>query len=119
MPDVVDDDEARRVYGEKAAAPPSMDAGQPGRHARPQRGASPRGRRRVVIDAQAGRRPGQRRERGAPRQEQRREPEVPTGPVKVPSGITVKDLAEKLGVSPAKIITLMMAAARWCRSRSR
>jgi len=109
VPDVVDDDEARRVYGEKAAAPPA-DAGQPSRHARPQRGASPRGRRRVVIDAQAGRRPGQRRERGAPRQEQRREPEVPTGPVKVPSGITVKDLAEKLGVSPAKIITLMMSA---------
>ena len=109
VPDVVDDDEARRVYGEKAAAPPA-DAGQPSRHARPQRGASPRGRRRVVIDAQAGRRPGQRRERGAPRQDQRREPEVPTGPVKVPSGITVKDLAEKLGVSPAKIITLMMSA---------
>ena len=63
-----------------------------------------------MIDAQAGRRPGQRRERGAPRQEQRREPEVPTGPVSVPSGITVKDLAEKLGVSPAKIITLLMAA---------
>jgi translation initiation factor IF-2 len=64
----------------------------------------------VVIDAQAGRRPGQRRERGAPRQEQRREPEATTGPVTVPSGITVKDLAEKLGVSPAKIITLMMSA---------
>ena len=43
VPDVVDDDEARRVYGEKAAAPPA-DAGQPSRHARPQRGASPRGR---------------------------------------------------------------------------
>ncbi|HET7171813.1 MAG TPA: translation initiation factor IF-2 [Gaiellales bacterium] len=109
VPDVVDDDEARRVYGDKAAAP-QQGPGQPGRHARPQRGASPRGRRRVVIDAQAGRRPGQRRERGAPRQEQKREPEAPTGPVKVPSGITVKDLAEKLGVSPAKIITLMMAA---------
>ena len=78
VPDVVDDEEARRVYGEKAAAPPS-GPGQPGRHARPQRGASPRGRRRVVIDAQAGRRPGQRRERGAPRQEQRREPEAPAG----------------------------------------
>src|SRR6266516_839752 len=53
-PEVVDDDEARRVYGEKAAAP-AQGQGQPGRHARPQRGASPRGRRRVVIDAQAGR----------------------------------------------------------------
>jgi translation initiation factor IF-2 len=49
-----------------------------------------------------------RRERGAPRAEPKREPEAPTGPVKVPSGITVKDLAEKLGISPAKIITLMM-----------
>jgi translation initiation factor IF-2 len=107
--DVVDDDEARRVYGDKAAPPPSEGPGQPARHVRPQRGAGGfRGKRRVVIDSQAGRRPGQRRERGAPRQEPRREPEVPTGPVKVPSGITVKDLAEKLGVSPAKIITLMM-----------
>jgi translation initiation factor IF-2 len=61
-----------------------------------------------VIDAQAGRKPAMRRERGAPRAEPKREPEAPTGPVKVPSGITVKDLAEKLGISPAKIITLMM-----------
>jgi translation initiation factor IF-2 len=109
--DVVDDEEARRVYGEKAAPPPAETPGQPARHVRPQRGGGGfRGKRRVVIDSQAGRRPGQRRERGAPRQEPRREPEVPTGPVKVPSGITVKDLAERLGVSPAKIITLMMAA---------
>ena len=49
-----------------------------------------------------------RRERGAPRAEPKREAEVPAGPVKVPSGITVKDLAEKLGISPAKIITFMM-----------
>ncbi|HYX84073.1 MAG TPA: translation initiation factor IF-2 [Gaiellales bacterium] len=108
-PDVVDDDEARRVYGEKAAAP-QQGQGQPGRHTRPQRGAAPRGKRRVVIDAQAGRRPGQKRERSAQRPVERREPDVPTGPVKVPSGITVKDLAEKLGVSSAKIITTMMAA---------
>src|ERR671930_380539 len=101
-PDVV-------VYGEKAAAP-QQGQGQPGRHTRPQRGAAPRGKRRVVIDAQAGRRPGQKRERSAQRPVERREPDVPTGPVKVPSGITVKDLAEKLGVSSAKIITTMMAA---------
>jgi translation initiation factor IF-2 len=81
---------------------------QPGRAPRPQRGAAPKGKRRVVIDAQAGRKPTMRRERGAPRAEPKREPEAPTGPVKVPSGITVKDLAEKLGISPAKIITLMM-----------
>src|SRR5919197_1478333 len=101
-PDVVDDDE-------KAAAP-QQGQGQPGRHTRPQRGAAPRGKRRVVIDAQAGRRPGQKRERSAQRPVERREPDVPTGPIKVPSGITVKDLAEKLGVSSAKIITTMMAA---------
>ena len=34
---------------------------------------------------------------------------MPTGPVKVESGVTVKDLAEKLGISPAKIIAYMMS----------
>jgi translation initiation factor IF-2 len=62
----------------------------------------------VVIDAQAGRKPGQRRDRGAPRPEQKREVEVPAGPVTVPSGVTVKDLAEALGISSARIIALMM-----------
>src|SRR5437660_12148244 len=86
---VVDEEEARRVYGDKAAAP--AQAGQPARHTRPQRGAAPKGKRRVVIDAQAGRKPPQRRERG-PRPEAKKETEAPTGPVKVPSGVTVKDL---------------------------
>jgi translation initiation factor IF-2 len=104
----VDDKEMRREFGAKAAAPSEEKPAQPGRAPRPQRGASPKGKRRVVIDAQAGRKPAQRRERGGPRPEPKREPEAPTGPVKVPSGITVKDLAEKLGISPAKIITLMM-----------
>src|SRR5689334_16097339 len=104
----VDDKEMRREFGAKATAPSEDKPAQPGRAPRPQRGASPKGKRRVVIDAQAGRKPAQRRERGAPRSEPKREPEVPTGPVKVPSGITVKDLAEALGISPAKIITLMM-----------
>ncbi len=107
--EIVDPEEARRAFGAKAAAPePERPASQPGRAPRPQRGAAPKGRRRVVIDAQAGRKPAQRRERGAPRAEPKREADVPAGPVKVPSGITVKDLAEKLGISPAKIITLMM-----------
>ncbi|HEX3329947.1 MAG TPA: translation initiation factor IF-2, partial [Gaiellales bacterium] len=103
-----DDKEMRREFGAKATAPSEDKPAQPGRAPRPQRGASPKGKRRVVIDAQAGRKPAQRRERGAPRSEPKREPEAPTGPVKVPSGITVKDLAEALGISPAKIITLMM-----------
>ena len=105
--ELVDPEEARRAFGAKAAVPDQEKPAQPGRAPRPQRGASSK-RRRVVIDAQAGRKPAQRRERGAPRSEPKREAEAPTGPVKVPSGITVKDLAEKLGISPAKIITLMM-----------
>ena len=106
--DVVDEDEAKRVYGAKAAKP-AQEPGQPARHARPQRGAAPGRKRRVVIDAQAGRKPAQRRDRG-PRQEQKKEVEAPTGPVKVPSGVTVKDLADALTISPARIITMMMAA---------
>jgi translation initiation factor IF-2 len=106
--DVVDEEEAKRVYGAKAAKP-AQEAGQPARHARPQRGAAPGRKRRVVIDAQAGRKPSQRRDRG-PRPEQKKEVEPPTGPVKVPSGVTVKDLADALGISPARIITMMMAA---------
>jgi translation initiation factor IF-2 len=106
--EIVDPEEARRAFGAKAAAPESDRPAQPGRAPRPQRGAAPKGKRRVVIDAQAGRKPAMRRERGAPRAEPKREVEAPAGPVKVPSGITVKDLAEKLGISPAKIITLMM-----------
>ncbi len=86
---------------------PAQQPGQPARHARPQRGASPKGKRRVVIDAQAGRKPPQRRERSQ-RPEPKKEVEAPTGPIKVPSGITVKDLAEALGISPARIITVMM-----------
>ena len=103
--DLVDEDDVMRVFGAKAAVP--AGAG-PARHARPQRGAQSGKRRRVVIDSQAGRRPPQKRDRSQQRPEAKKEPEIPTGPVKVPSGITVKDLAEKLGISPAKIIAHMM-----------
>src|SRR6478609_4129413 len=106
--DLIDDDDVRRAFGAKATVP-AQEPGQAARQPRPQRGATAGRRRRVVIDSQAGRRPGQRRDRGAPRPEVKREPEVPTGPVKVESGVTVKDLAEKLGVSPAKIIAYMMS----------
>src|SRR4051812_33326194 len=105
--DLIDDDDVRRAFGAKATVP-AQEPGQAARQPRPQRGATAGRRRRVVIDSQAGRRPGQRRDRGAPRPEVKREPEVPTGPVKVESGVTVKDLAEKLGISPAKIIAYMM-----------
>ena len=72
-----------------------------------------------MIDSQAGRKPGQKREGGPRRSEQKKEPEVPTGPVKVPSGITVKDLAEKIGVSPAKIIAFMMGLGEMVTPPSR
>jgi translation initiation factor IF-2 len=106
--ELVDDDDVRRAFGAKAAVP--AQSGQAGSHVRPRRGAQSSKRRRVVIDSQAGRKqPGQRRDgRAQQRPEAKKEPEVPTGPVKVPSGITVKDLAERLGVSPAKIIAYMM-----------
>jgi translation initiation factor IF-2 len=106
--DLVDDDDVKRAFGAKATVP--AGAGGPARHARPQRGGQSTKRRRVVIDAQAGRKPGmgRRDQRGGQRGEPKREPEIPTGPVKVPSGITVKDLAEKMGISPAKIIAFMM-----------
>ncbi|HUZ84685.1 MAG TPA: translation initiation factor IF-2, partial [Gaiellales bacterium] len=93
--------------GAKAAVP-AQQPGQPARHARPQRGGIAGRRRRVVIDAQAGRKPGQRRDRSASKGDQKREVEVPTGPLTVPSGVTVKGLAEALGISSARIIALMM-----------
>ena len=104
---LVDEDDVRKAFGAKATVP-SQQPGQPARVARQRRGAQST-KRRVVIDAQAGRKPGQRRERGGPKPEAKREVEVPTGPVKVPSGITVKDLGERLGVSPAKIIGFMLS----------
>jgi translation initiation factor IF-2 len=104
---LVDEEDVKKAFGAKATVP-SQQPGQPARVARQRRGAQST-KRRVVIDAQAGRKPGMRRERGGPKPEAKREPEAPTGPVKVPSGITVKDLGERLGVSPAKIIGFMMA----------
>ena len=69
-------------------------------------------KRRVVIDSQAARGPRERNVRGGDRGrgEEREEKVVvrPTGPVTVPSGVTVKEYAEKLGVSTAEIIKMMM-----------
>jgi translation initiation factor IF-2 len=67
-------------------------------------------RRRVVIDSQAARTPREKhvRGRGEPRDRNDRTPIArPTGPVTVPTGVTAKDLAEKLGISPAEIIKIM------------
>ncbi|MGH3043233.1 MAG: translation initiation factor IF-2 N-terminal domain-containing protein, partial [Gaiellaceae bacterium] len=77
------------------------------------RGGAPGGRRkrRVVIDTQAARpRPDARQQRDTPKQE-RPPPQPPapqTGPIKVNSGATVKELSAALGVSVPEIIKIMM-----------
>src|SRR5207253_581262 len=72
---------------------------------------APGGRkRRVVIDTSASRpRPDSRqaRERTESRPKAPPGPQ-PTGPVTVPSGVTVKDLSQALGVPAAQIIKIMM-----------
>ncbi|MCU0307819.1 MAG: translation initiation factor IF-2 [Thermoleophilia bacterium] len=74
-------------------------------------------RRRVVIDSQAGRRPGPapggRRGPRGPRpddrsQQQANVPAAELPPVDVQSGATVKDLADALGISTAQIIKTLM-----------
>src|SRR3954452_14580896 len=84
---------------------------KPNRPIRPRGGPSGR-KRRVVIDGgnQRGRDGRQARDRsaatnGPPRQQ----PVVaPTGPVTVPSGVSVKDLSAALGITVAQIIKIMM-----------
>jgi translation initiation factor IF-2 len=74
-------------------------------------------RRRVIIDAGASRRGGAPqggrgrrggRGRGHDREEQPVVPVVPTGLVKVPSGSTVKDISQLMGVSTPEIIKALM-----------
>ena len=94
---------------EKAYAAPA--------HRRSRGGQQGGRRRRVIIDAQASRRSGpqggrDRRRGGGPRPEA--EPEeltpavVPGGTVKVPSGVSVKDLSQLLGISTAELIKALM-----------
>jgi translation initiation factor IF-2 len=76
-----------------------------------QGGAAGRRKRRVVIDSQANRpRPDTRGQREAPRpREPRAEtPAPPTGPVKINSGATVKDVSAAFGVPVPQIIKIMM-----------
>ena len=77
------------------------------------RGGAPGGRRkrRVVIDPQAARpRPAERPPRDGQKQERapQQAPAQQTGPVKVNSGATVKDLSAALGVPVPEIIKVMM-----------
>ena len=89
-------------------------ANRPNRPIRPRGGASPRGKRRVVIDQGGGNRPGGpqgrqgrgRQEPGPPKQP--REVVAPTGPVTVQSGVTVRDYSQALGVSMPELIKILM-----------
>jgi translation initiation factor IF-2 len=82
---------------------------RPNRPVRPRQ--APGGRkRRVVIDTGAARPrqdSRQARERTEPRPKSAPGP-APTGPVTVPSGVSVKDLSQALGVPAAQIIKIMM-----------
>jgi translation initiation factor IF-2 len=82
---------------------------RPNRPVRPRQ--APGGRkRRVVIDSGAARPrqdSRQARERTEPRPKSAPGP-APTGPVTVPSGVSVKDLSQALGVPAAQIIKIMM-----------
>src|SRR5207302_3932766 len=84
---------------------------RPNRPVRP-RQAPGRGRkRRVVIDTGAARpRPDSRqaRDRTDVRPKTPREVTPPTGPVTVPSGVSVKDLSHALGIPAVQIIKIMM-----------
>jgi translation initiation factor IF-2 len=82
---------------------------KPNRPIRPRQGAPGR-KRRVVIEG-GGQRPGSRQARGrsdAPPKAPPREVAPPTGPATVPSGVSVRDLSQALGVPAAQIIKIMM-----------
>jgi translation initiation factor IF-2 len=87
------------------------NGGRPNRPIRPRQGApGARGKRRVVID-QGGNRSRQdsrQRSREAAPPKEKREVVAPTGPVTVPSGVTVKDLSAAIGKPVPEIIKVMM-----------
>ncbi|HWH06117.1 MAG TPA: translation initiation factor IF-2 [Gaiellaceae bacterium] len=83
---------------------------KPNRPIRPRQGAPGR-KRRVVIDSGGQRGPGGARGRQRPSDAPKREKQevvAPTGPVTVPSGVTVRDYSQALGIPAAQIIKIMM-----------
>jgi translation initiation factor IF-2 len=85
---------------------------KPNRPIRPRQGGISGRKRRVVIDTGAAR-PRQddrrsREQRGIAPTKQPREVVAPTGPVTVPSGVTVRELSQALGIPVAQIIKMMM-----------
>ncbi|MFN2466673.1 MAG: translation initiation factor IF-2 [Gaiellaceae bacterium] len=88
---------------------------RPNRPLRPRQPSAGRGRRRVVIDNQAARprQDGrQSRDRVETRPKERREHQEPTGPVVVPSGVTVKDLSAAIERKVPEIIKVMMGLGK-------
>ncbi len=89
---------------------------RPNRPMRPRQGAAgSRRKRRVVIDTGAARPRDirqQQREREAARPKTPREVAPPTGPVTVPSGVTVKELSAALGKTVPDIIKVMMGMGK-------
>jgi translation initiation factor IF-2 len=85
---------------------------RPNRPVRPRSGGgSGRRKRRVVIDTGAARPrqdSRQARDRTEQRPKQQQPGPAPSGPVTVPSGVTVKDLSQALGIPVAQIIKIMM-----------
>jgi translation initiation factor IF-2 len=82
---------------------------RPNRPVRPRQGAPGR-KRRVVIEG-SGQRPRdgrQARNRSEAPKAPPREVAPPTGPATVPSGVSVRDLSQALGVPAAQIIKIMM-----------
>ncbi|MER3409189.1 MAG: translation initiation factor IF-2 [Thermoleophilia bacterium] len=75
-------------------------------------------RRRVVIDQSAGRpRPDARQPRDrAARERPKEQAPAPPGPVTVPSGVTVKDLSQALGVPMPQIIKFLMEDLKQMRT---
>ncbi|HEY5479134.1 MAG TPA: translation initiation factor IF-2 [Gaiellaceae bacterium] len=93
----------------------SSGSSRPNRPIRPRQGAvGPRRKRRVVIDNQPSRgggarpgAPGSRDPRPDARTPSKAAP-APTGPITVPSGVSVRDLSQALGIPVAQIIKIMM-----------
>jgi translation initiation factor IF-2 len=83
----------------------------PKRPIRPRQGGAAGRRRRVVIDSGAARpRPDERRarEQRSAQPKQPREAVQPSGPVVVPSGVTVREFSQALGVGMQDIIKILM-----------
>src|SRR6187401_1210021 len=82
---------------------------KPNRPIRPRQGAPGR-KRRVVIEG-GNNRPNPRQARGrtdATPKREKQEVAPPTGPATVPSGVSVRDLSQALGVPAAQLIKIMM-----------